>query len=235
MSVFSIIGTYFPHAAQPPLSAEERDTVDRFHDLYYRRWMVGADTINLSWLGYKVLKCPLDLWIYQELLVRTRPDVVIETGTAFGGSALFLASVFEHVGHGEVITIDIEPNLSRPQHPRISYLLGSSVDPAIIAEVRARVDGKRAMVVLDSDHHADHVHAEMVAYAPTVQGSDYLIVEDTNINGHPTYVGFGPGPMEAVDRFLAGTGDFEVDERCQRFMMTLNPRGFLRRVAATVG
>ena len=91
------------------------------------------------------------------------------------------------------------------------------------------------MVVLDSDHRADHVHAEIVAYAPTVQESDYLIVEDTNINGHPTYAAFGPGPMEAVDRFLAGTSGFEVDERCQRFMMTLNPRGFLRRVAATLG
>ncbi len=231
MILDSVIGDYFPLASQPALIGDEQAAVDRFHDLYYRRWMDGADTINLSWLGHRVLKCPFDLWMYQELLVRTRPDVVVETGTAFGGSALFIASVLDLIGHGEIVTIDVHPVTGRPRHPRISYVAGSSVAPDIVERVRSKVGGRRAMVILDSDHSAPHVLAEMAAYAPLVQVSDYLIVEDTDINGHPTYPAFGPGPMEAVEAFLAMSDDFRIDDRCERFMMTLNPRGYLRRVA----
>jgi cephalosporin hydroxylase len=224
------IGSYFVTRKQPPLSAEEQATVDRFHDLYYRRWLAGADTINLSWFGYRTLKCPLDLWVYQELLARTRPDVVVEAGTRHGGSALYLAGILDLIGHGEVVTIDIVELPDRPVHRRIAYLAGSSTDPAIVSEVARRVAGRRAMVILDSDHHADHVYAEMLAYAPLVHRNDYMIVEDGNVNGHPAHPGFGPGPMEAVERFLAETDEFEIDRSAERFMMTLNPKGYLKRI-----
>jgi cephalosporin hydroxylase len=85
------------------------------------------------------------------------------------------------------------------------------------------------MVMLDSDHHAAHVYEEMVAYSPLVQAGDYLIVEDTNVNGHPAWPDFGPGPMEAVDRFLAANDEFAIDRRCERFLLTICPSGFLRR------
>ena len=224
------LGTYFLERDQPPLSSEEAEVVRRFHDLYYRRWSVGgADTINLSWFGYETLKCPLDLWVYQELLVRTRPDVVVETGTWYGGSALYIAMVLDQIGNGLVTTVDIQAKPNRPEHPRIRYLTGSSTDPAIIADVQHSVGGGRAMVILDSDHHAQFVYDEIIAYGQLVQVGDYLIVEDTNVNGHPTYPEFGPGPMEAVDRFLSENNEFAIDERCERFLMTLNPRGYLRR------
>jgi cephalosporin hydroxylase len=213
------------------LSAEDAESVRRFHDLYYRRWQAGADTINLSWFGHQLLKCPLDLWLYQELLVRTRPDVVVETGTFRGGSAFFMAMIFDLIGHGRVITVDIGPQPGRPEHPRITYVTGSSTDPAIVARVKAEVAGARAMVILDSDHTLEHVYEEIPCYSPLVQVGDYLVVEDTNINGNPTFPDFGPGPMEAVDRFLSETQEFVIDNRCERFMMTLNPRGYLRRVA----
>lgn len=222
------IGSYFLDRDQPALSAEEGELVRRFHDLYYRRWQAGADTINLSWFGYELQKSPLDMWIYQELLVRTRPDVVIEAGTYKGGSALFLAMVLDQIGHGQVITIDTERREARPTHPRLTYLIGSSTDPTVVAEVKHKAKG-RALVILDSDHHADHVYAELITYSPLVQPGDYLIVEDTNVNGHPTFPEFGPGPMEAVDRFLTQNADFVIDERCERFMLTLHPRGYLRR------
>src|SRR5438445_10263697 len=152
------IGTYFLDRNQPPLSSEEGEVVRRFHDLYYRRWSTGgADTINLSWFGYETLKCPLDLWLYQELLVRTRPDVVVETGTWCGGSALYLAMMLDHIDHGRVITVDVATKPGRPEHPRISYLTGSSTDPAVVAEVQRLVGRERAMVILDSDHHARFV------------------------------------------------------------------------------
>lgn len=224
------VGTFFVDRDQPPLSPEEDEVVRQFHRLYYQRWLDRArDTINLSWFGHEVLKCPLDLWIYQELLVSTRPDVVIETGTKFGGSALFLATIFDLIGHGRVITIDIEVQPLRPMHPRITYLDGSSIDPAVVAQVRETVGSQRAMVVLDSDHRAVHVYQELTAYCPLVQLGDYLVVEDTNVNGHPAYPDFGPGPMEAADKFLSENDEFMVDTRCERFLMTLNPKGYLRR------
>ena len=224
------IGPYFPDRDQPKLSFREERVVRRFHKLYYNRWPKGADTISISWFGYLLLKCPLDLWLYQELIVRRRPDYVIETGTLAGGSALYFAMLFDQLEHGHVITIDIESKPDRPQHPRITYLTGSSVDKEITARGREAVGTWRAMVVLDSDHRAEHVYDELVAYSPFVQRDDYLIVEDTNINNHPVVPDFGPGPMEAVDRFLSQNKDFIIDERCERFLMTLQPRGYLRRL-----
>lgn len=224
------IGPYFPDRDQPPLSFGDARAVRRFHELYYNRWPAGADTINLSWFGYHLLKCPLDLWMYQELIVRRRPDFVIETGTFAGGSALYFAMLFDHLEHGRVMTIDIESRDDRPVHPRITYVTGSSVDQHIVASVREEVGERRAMVVLDSDHRADHVYQELLAYSPLVKSGDYLIVEDTNVNKHPVAPGFGPGPMEAVERFLSEDKTFASDERCERFLMTLQPRGYLRRL-----
>ena len=161
--------------------------------------------------------------------MRTRPDFVVETGTWCGGSALYFAMLFDHIGHGQVITIDIAADGNRPEHSRITYITGSSVDTTIIRQVQDAVGKRRTMVVLDSDHSADHVYDEMIAYSPLVQTGDYLIVEDTNVNGHPAYPEFGPGPMEAVDKFLSENDEFVIDRRCERFLMTHCPRGYLRR------
>src|SRR5215471_3762513 len=176
-------GSYVVDRDQPTLTGADAEAVDRFHHLYYQRWVEQADTINLSLFGYQLLKCPLDLWMYQELLVRTRPDVVVETGTFHGGSALYLACIFDQIGTGEVITIDTVIQPDRPQHPRIQYVLGSSIDPGVVSKARALVAGRRAMVILDSDHTEAHVHAEMNAYSSLVHVGDYMIVEDTNVNG----------------------------------------------------
>ncbi len=85
------------------------------------------------------------------------------------------------------------------------------------------------MIILDSDHSRENVTRELVAYSPLVTQGSYLIVEDTNVNGHPVLPDFGAGPMEAVEAFLAAHPTFEVDERREKFLMTFNPRGFLRR------
>ena len=225
-------GTYFPERGKASLSPEQLIVVREFHKLYYQLWMQGEDTKNLSWFGQRMIKCPLDLWIYQELLVRTRPDVVVDTGTCFGGSAFYMATILDQIGHGRIITIDIEDVPGRPTHPRISYITGSSVDPRVVSQVHDAVGGERSLVVLDSDHSAAHVYQEILAYQSLVKPGDYLIVEDTNVNGHPVLLEHGPGPMEAVDKFLAGNRDFVIDEACERFLMTLNPRGYLRRTAA---
>ena len=108
--------------------------------------------------------------------------------------------------------------------------MGSSTDPAIVAQVRAAAAGKRVMVILDSDHAAAHVAGELEAYHDLVAVGCYLIVEDTNINGNPVRPDFGPGPMEALTAFMTGRDDFVSDPDRERFLLTLNPRGFLRRV-----
>ncbi len=198
-----------------------------FHWLYYRRssqtWM------NSFWMGVRTLKCPLDLWIYQEVLHETRPELIVETGTSSGGSALYLGCLCDLFGRGEIVSIDIEEKEGRPKHERVTYLNGSSTSPEIIAAVRKRAEGRRTMVILDSDHSRDHVLRELEAYAPLVSSGCYLIVEDTNINGHPVKWDFGPGPLEAVRLFLRGRSQFEVDLRREKFMLTFNPYGFLLR------
>lgn len=207
-----------------------RETTDRFHRLYFDAHLQGKTWADTRWLGVSLAKCPLDLWVYQEIVAETRPDLVVETGTFDGGSALFFASLFDLVGDGRVVTVDIEEREGRPTHDRITYLTGSSTASEVVDEIRAHVAGaSRVLVVLDSDHRRDHVLAELQAYSDFVTPGSYLIVEDTNVNGHPVAPEFGPGPMEAVERFLEQDDRFEVDRSREKFLLTFNPGGFLRR------
>ena len=118
----------------------------------------------------------------------------------------------------------------RPVHPRIRYVAGSSSDEALLTSVLRDRPGEVCMVILDSDHSKSHVTRELELLSPHVTVGSYLIVEDTNINGHPTYPAFGPGPFEAVEEFLGSTTDFVVDPLREKFLMTFNPNGFLKRV-----
>lgn len=197
-----------------------------FHRAYYAS---NHTYLRSHWRGVRILKCPLDLWIYQELLWSTRPDLVIETGTAHGGSAFYFASLFDLMGHGEVLTIDTERQPGLPVHPRITYLNGSSADPAIAARARQAAQGKqRVMVVLDSDHSEAHVLKELRAYSPLVTPGNYLVVEDTHI-GHPIPPFSQAGPLEAVRVFLKEAPEFEVDHHCERLLMSFNYNGYLKR------
>jgi cephalosporin hydroxylase len=219
-----------PGAPGAPLDDEaltER-IIDDFHRLYYdqadRTWR------NTRWFGTEVQKLPLDLWLFQEYLHTIRPDFVIECGTLYGGSAHFLGDLLELEGHGQLITIDVLERPGRPQHPRVRYIDGSSIDPAIVAEIAAITAGKTTMVILDSDHSEEHVYQELLAYAPITSIGSYLIAEDTNIHGHPVRPDHEPGPAEAVRRFLAERDDFVVEPDSHRFLLTFNPGGVLRRV-----
>lgn len=212
-------------------SDSEKKIVDQFHKLYYGAQAFGGTWNSTYWLGVSTQKCPLDCWIYQEIIFELKPDVIIESGTANGGSALFLASLCDLVNNGRVITIDIEDIKDRPQHKRIKYLLGSSTSEEIIEEVRRLIGDKdKVMVILDSDHHKEHVLNELRIYNKFVAREHYLIVEDTNINGHPVALEFGPGPMEAVEEFLRENKNFIVDKSKERLYLTFNPGGYLRKI-----
>ena len=218
------------HAPQPGPTLLHT-IVDQFHTLYYH-----ADPHPWEatyYRGHRILKLPLDLWIYRVLIDELAPSLIIETGTRFGGSALWFADQLELLGHGQVVTIDIEAWSTRPKHPRITYLDGSSTDPAVHARIEALLptDGGNVMVVLDSDHSRDHVLAELETLSRFVTPGSYLLVEDTNVNGHPVLPDFGPGPMEAVVEFLTNHTEFKRDASREMFYFTMHPQGFLRRNA----
>lgn len=203
-----------------------KDIIDAFHGVYF------SEVEGLRWFGVPVFKCPIDLWIYQEILCQTRPDIIIETGTLAGGSALFLAMMCQLLGSGRVVTIDIKARDVRPEHPLITYVTGDSVATDIVQRVSdSRQSGNRVMVILDSDHAAQHVLAELDAYAPLVTPDCYLVVEDTNLNGHPVGSSHGPGPWEAVEKWLPDHPEFEQDLDIERrHVISFNPRGYLRRL-----
>lgn len=184
-----------------------------------------------TWMGQSIWKMPLDLWIYQELMYRLKPDVIIETGTNRGGSALYLAHLCDILGKGEVHTVDVQDFPEKPKHPRISYYLGSSTDDAIIDQIKQKIaPGAVVMVVLDSLHRKPHVVEELEKYGKLVSVGSYMILEDTYLNGYPVYPGFGPGPMEAVREYLPKHPEFVVDTDCEKFGVTWSPSGYLKKI-----
>jgi len=198
--------------------------VDEFHRLWYPRQ-------QLWWMGHEMQKCPMDLFIYQEILYECRPDLIIECGTWRGGSALYLANCCDYMQHGMVLTIDINQWVGFPQHPRIMYLTGSSVAADTVKKVKMVADGfRRVMVILDSDHTKAHVLKELDLYSELVTPRQYLIVEDSNIHGHPVREDLPAGPWEAVEAFLPDHPEFVPDRESERLLMTLNPGGYLRRM-----
>lgn len=209
-------------------TAGSSDTTTRFHLLSYH----GGALQQTYWLGVPILKSPLDCWVYQEIIHEQRPDLIIETGTDLGGSALFLASLCDLVGHGRVISIDVRA-VARVRHPRLTLIVGDSTSEPVLEQVRqAARASQRSMVILDSDHSAAHVGRELRAYREFVTPGSYMVAEDTNVNGHPVMPEHGPGPFEAVHDFITEDRDFEIDRSREKFLLTYFPDGFLKRVAS---
>jgi cephalosporin hydroxylase len=221
-------------APAPPRGPRPDDAwvVERYHQIYYDRGIWNDN----RWMGIRTMQNPNDVWITQEIIHDVKPDYIVEAGTAEGGSAAAWATFLAQVNPaGRVITIDIEDHAAEARklpiwQERVEFLLGSSTAPDIVAEVVRRVKDKRVLVLLDSDHRRDHVLAELKAYAPLVGVGSYVIVQDTNVNGHPVLPSFGPGPMEAVTEFLAADRRFEADRRRERMLFTMHPMGYLKRL-----
>lgn len=212
----------------------EATIVQEFHKLYYEQHAeeTWKDT---RWKGISIAKCPMDLWQYQEIIYETKPDVIIETGTWCGGSALFLRDMLRLSGKqdGVVVTIDTRPAGIFRNEDGIIQLIGDSVGDTVLQFLRnfATDADDKVMVILDSDHRSVHVRKELDIYSRFVSRGMYLIVEDTNVNGHPVFEAHGPGPMEALEVWLKSNTEFQIDEYRQRFLMTFNPKGYCRRLA----
>lgn len=202
---------------------------DEFHKLWYfsdRTWNNG----DTKWRGVPVLQNPLDMWVIQEILHETQPDLVIETGSCVGGSALFYTSCSDAC----VVSIDLQTeNVPIVSDPRIEFIKGSSTDRELVSGLSNRINGQKVMVILDSDHATEHVAKELELYAPLVTPGCYLVACDTNLGGHPIQNAAvsGPGPMAAVLDFLSHHPEFEPDRSREKYLMTFFPNGWLRKIA----
>jgi cephalosporin hydroxylase len=205
----------------------------------YTILMLGGPAIyNLTWLGIPTGQNPNDVWIIQEIIAEVRPDFIVETGTAKGGSSAIWAMIQREVNAtGRVISIDIRDVVERKKlspslRDRIDFVVGSSVDPRVVSLVEGKIKGKTVLVILDSAHDRSHVLKELMAYAPMVSVGSYVVVQDTNINGHPIVIVNepGPGPMEAVEDFLAVNSSFRADRSREKLLFTAHPGGYLRRL-----
>jgi cephalosporin hydroxylase len=209
------------------------ETIRRFTALYHdlRDQTLG----RTRWLGVTVVKNPTDLLIIQEIVAETRPNLIIETGVLAGGSTFFLATLFDLLEiDGKVVGVDVDLSPVNPyiaNHPRVELIEGSSTDPAVVATLRERAEGRRVMVDLDSDHRAEHVTGELRALAPLVTPQCYLVVEDTWM-GRTVRFDQGRGPADALDAWLAEGQPFEVDRWRERLLLTGMAGGYLRRLGA---
>ena len=214
------------------MSRKKSKTVtDQFHSLFYDSFLFDKTWGESTWLGVHIKKCPFDTWMYQEILFTVKPDLIIECGTFRGGSAYFLATLCDLMQKGRIVTIDIEEFSGRPFHNRIKYITGSTLDEVVIRQVEDEMkDCKTVLVILDDDHTKDHVLKELNLYSKYVTAGSYLLVEDSNINGHPVNPEFGPGPYEAIEDFLKTNKEFEIDKSKEKFYMTFNPNGYLKKI-----
>ncbi len=199
---------------------------------YHQREIVFR---QVSWMGIPTLKNVMDLWIYQELIWEIKPDIIIEFGSFQGGSTLYLAQLLDHLGKGRVLSVDIDHSRFKAEHHRINILTGSTLEQEIITRVWEQAAAGKVMIIHDADHSHDTVLADLRNYAGLVSRNSYFIVEDGIVDLFPpkTILGDalgGPGPLPAVREFLRENENFVIDRNCERYLLTYNPCGYLKRV-----
>jgi cephalosporin hydroxylase len=216
------------------VSAEvSQDVFDQYHLWYY-----GTEVfVKTKFLGVPCIKCVTDAWNYQEILFDLKPSLIIETGTANGGSALFFSCILKSiVPNSKVISIDIDGSgivdsvRKNPHIELIKGILESDTTLNHISELKVEYPG-HIFAILDSDHTKKNVLLEMESLRDILSEGDYLVVEDGNINGHPVYPLFGEGPFEALEEYMKKyPDDYTHDkERENKFGFTFSPKGYLIR------
>ena len=228
----------------------ETTTVDMYSqdglDLLTNLWIKSAAEHRVmyepTWLGRPIIQFATDIVMIQELLWKIRPDIVIETGVAHGGSLVLSASILELIGNGKVIGIDIEVRPhnrtaieAHPLKHRIELIEGSSVAPETLEAVKKSATGaKTVLVMLDSNHTEAHVLKELELYAPLVTPGSYLVAHD----GAQAWVWDIPSgkpewkddhPLNAIHKFLGAHPEFSIDPHWNRLGITSSPDGFLKR------
>ncbi len=215
--------------ANKQITPEQAQEILRLANIIYFKQRVYEKT---HWMGIKTAKCPMDMWAYQELIFKSKTDLVIETGTLMGGSALYFAHLFDNLGRGKVISVDIQPQANLPKHSRIEYITGSSVDEDVLSKIRMQTkNAKSVMVILDSDHKADYKLKELNCYSEFVTKNNFMVAEDSCFDYYPAWPEYGPGPATAVNKFIKSNQLFEVDRSPEQHLITFAPMAFLKKVA----
>jgi cephalosporin hydroxylase len=185
-----------------------------------------------TYFGVRALKSPFDHWIYQEIIFETKPDVIIEIGNKDGGGALSLAHICDLLGRGRVIGLDLShENVPEhvKNHPRITFVEGDACECFEYVESLISKD-ESVLAIEDSSHTYDNTLNVLRTYSKLIRPGDYFIVED-GICHHGLSVGPKPGPYEAIETFVNENADFEVDRSKESFLITWNPKGYLRRTS----
>lgn len=208
--------------------------IKRFQQIYYT-----TKPFNTKFLGILSMQYPSDNWVMQEIICEIKPDFIIEAGTAAGGTALFYATILDQiVPNGKVLTIDILPTLHEAAthfkvwKKHVEFFNGSSTSPIIFNSIAKRVRGKKVLIILDSDHSKKHVLKELQLYAPLVSLKSYIVVQDTQLNGHPikSFSFNREGPWEALMDFLKTNNKFQIDHSREKHLITQCPSGYLKRI-----
>ena len=189
---------------------------------------------NTHWFGVECVKNPLDFWVYQEIIHSTEPTVILEIGNWKGGSALALANLLDiRGGNGRIIAVDIDHHRVDPRaraHPRITWIEGDATRPDIEQQVRQQIGAEdRVLIIEDSDHSDQTVFKLLEMYNDLIRVGDYFIVEDSNCGNKPLNLGPSPGPWAGIERFLMHNPNWESDRGMEKYIITWNPTGFLRR------
>lgn len=214
-------------------------------DTFNRESNKAQYSYNFSWMGRPIIQYPQDMIAMQEIIWAVKPDLIIETGIAHGGSLIYYASLLELVGNGEVLGIDIDIRehnkkeiIGHPMYKRIKMIEGSSIDTSVIEEVKKIAEGKKTvMVCLDSNHTHEHVIKELELYSPFVTMGSYLVVFDTIVEDLPdNYLpgrawSRGDNPKTAVKEFLKKHKEFAIDITIDnKLLISVAPEGYLKRI-----
>jgi cephalosporin hydroxylase len=201
-------------------------------DMTLRKWIERYQSQivfeHIHYRGVMSLKNVLDLWIIQEIIDETKPEAVVEIGVKHGGTTLWLSDTMKLRGDGIVVSLDINrPPIQFPSN--VHFILGDSIAPETVQQVKALCEGRRTMVIADGNHAASHVLQEMRLYGPLIAKGCYFISED-GIVDVMDWKEHTPGPMVAAHQFLAETDEFVMDHSREKFLITYAPDGFLKRV-----
>lgn len=209
--------------------------IDKFHIQYHdsKIWEKNR------YFGVPCWKLPFDMMILQELIVKTKPDFIIETGTGLGGSSMFYASICELLDHGKIITVDIQKRVdinkikSYRWSDRIEFVYGGSTNKIVVDKIFNVVQDRSCIVILDSWHSEEHVYEEMNLYSKLVHVDNYMVVEDTHAGnpGNPISWEYDDkGPSASVERFIKENDNWVQDYSFERHLISFNPGGYLKKI-----
>lgn len=225
---------------------QQNKELQKLSTSFFLETVKAGYSYNFTWMGRPIIQYPQDMVAMQEIIWDIKPDLIVETGIAHGGSLIFYASLLELIGKGEILGIDIdirEHNKAQIENhsmfKRIKMLEGSSISEEIVEQVKEYVKGKSTvLVVLDSNHSHDHVLKELELYAPFVTSGSYIVVFDTVVENMPSDYdwgdrpwGKGNNPLTAVRAFLSKNKEFEVDEAIDaKLAISVAPGGYLKKI-----